>query len=214
MSQFPKTDRTSITRLPKRGSYDKDTIYAILDEALYCTIAFCHEGQAFQIPTGFCRIGDKLYIHGSVGSFYMRELAQKRLPASIGITHIDGLVLARSAFHHSVNYRSVVIFSSPEEVTDEKELYTILEAFTEKMCPGRWAEVRAPNAGEWKATMVLSFSIEEASAKIRTGVPKDDDEDYDLDVWAGVVPLKTVRLSPIPDPEAKREVRLPEYLIQ
>ncbi|MBK8490611.1 MAG: pyridoxamine 5'-phosphate oxidase family protein [Saprospirales bacterium] len=212
MSDFPKTPRTTITRLPKRGEYDKETIYAILDEALYCTLAYVREGQAFQIPTGFCRIGDKLYIHGSVGSFYMREIAANNLPVSIGVTHIDGLVLARSAFHHSVNYRSVVLFSQGELVTEEAELYTALEAFTEKMCPGRWADIRKPSKKEWKATMVISFRIEEASAKIRTGPPKDDEEDYDLDVWAGVLPLELVKRAVVPDPELKEGVELPEYL--
>ena len=169
MAEFSKTDRTTITRLAKRGSYDTETVYAILDDALVCTIAFNLHGQPFQIPTGFCRIDNELYIHGSVGSFYMRELADKKLPVSIGVTHIDGLVLARSAFHHSVNYRSVVIFSNTEPVTDKAELYTALEVFTNKMQPGRWADIRQPNDSEWKKTMLLKFKIEEASAKIRTG---------------------------------------------
>lgn len=212
MSTFPITNKTEITRLPKRGVYDKDAIYAILDEALVCTVAFTIDGQPFQIPTGFCRIGDKFYIHGSVGSHYMRELQTKKLPVSIGVTLLDGLVLARSAFHHSVNYRSVIIFSEPELVTDQEELYKALEVFTEKMCPGRWADVRKPTTGEWKATMLLSFEIKEASAKVRTGPPKDDEEDYDLNVWAGVQPLKTQRLPAIPDPALKAGLTLPPYL--
>ncbi|MEY4930286.1 MAG: hypothetical protein RI909_1010 [Bacteroidota bacterium] len=212
MSTFPITDKTEITRLPKRGVYERDEIYSILDEALVCTVAFAIDNQPFQIPTGFCRIGDKLYIHGSVGSHYMRELQSKKLPVSIGVTLIDGMVLARSAFHHSVNYRSVVMFSEPETVSDQDELYKALEVFTEKMCPGRWADVRKPTPGEWKATMVLSFEIKEASAKVRTGPPKDDDEDYDLDVWAGVQPLKIQRLAAIPDPALKAGLELPPYL--
>ena len=148
MSQYPITDKTEITRLPKRGVYDKDVIHSILDEALFCTVAYAREGQAFQIPTGFCRIDDTLYIHGSVGSFYLRELATKQIPVCLSATLIDGLVLARSAFHHSVNYRSVVIFSQPENVTDQNELYRVLEVFTEKMCPGRWADVRKPTDNE------------------------------------------------------------------
>lgn len=213
MAEFQKTDRTTITRLAKRGSYDKDTVYSILDDALVCTVAFVLEGQPFQIPTGFCRMGDLLYIHGSVGSFYMRELADKKLPVSIGVTHIDGLVLARSAFHHSVNYRSVVIFSNSELVTDQAELYTALEVFTDKMQPGRWNDIRQPNDSEWKKTMVLKFKIEEASAKIRTGGPNDDDEDYDLNIWAGVVPLKLERKPLIPDPKLKGGVQVPGYLL-
>ncbi len=212
MSTFPITNKTEITRLPKRGVYDKDAIYAILDEALVCTVAFTIDGQPFQIPTGFCRIGDKFYIHGSVGSHYMRELQTKKLPVSIGVTILDGLVLARSAFHHSVNYRSVIIFSEPELVTDQEELYKALEVFTEKMCPGRWDDVRKPTTGEWKATMLLSFEIKEASAKVRTGPPKDDEEDYDLNVWAGVQPLKIQRLPAIPDPALKAGLTLPPYL--
>lgn len=213
VAEFQKTDRTTITRLAKRGAYDKDTVYAILDDALVCTVAFVLEGQPFQIPTGFCRIGDLLYIHGSVGSFYMRELAEKKLPVSIGVTHIDGLVLARSAFHHSVNYRSVVIFSNAEQVTDNTELYTALEVFTNKMQPGRWDDIRQPNDSEWKKTMVLKFKIEEASAKIRTGGPNDDEEDYHLNIWAGVVPLTLERKPLISDPRLKSGVNVPDYLL-
>ena len=209
MSEFPKTERTSITRLPKRGVYEKETVFSILDEALYCTVAFVRENQPFQIPTGFCRIDDKIYIHGSVGSFYMREIAEKKSPVCLSATIMDGIVLARSAFHHSVNYRSVVIFGVPEKVTDEKELYSALEVFTNKMQPGRWNDVRQPSAGEWKATMVLSIRIEEASAKVRTGPPKDDEDDYDSDIWAGVVPLKLQRLAAIPDPLLKAGVKTP-----
>ncbi len=209
---FPITDKTEITRLAKRGSYDKETIYSILDEALFCNLAFSLHGQPFQIPTGFCRIGDHLYLHGSVGSHYMRELASHSLPVSISATLMDGIVLARSAFHHSVNYRSVVIFSKAELVTDQEELYKALEVFTEKICPGRWADVRKPTAGEWKATMVLRFSISEASAKIRTGPPKDDEEDYALDIWAGVLPLQIEKKYLVPDPLLKSEVPVPNYL--
>lgn len=212
MEQFARTDKTAITRLPKRGTYDKDAVYSILDEALFCTVAYVRDGEAFQIPTGFCRIDDRIFIHGSVGSFYMRELAEKNPPVCLSATLMDGLVLARSAFHHSVNYRSVVIFSKAEKVTDEDTLYKVLEAFTDKMQPGRWNDVRKPDHGEWKATMVLAFKIEEASAKIRTGEPKDDEADYALDVWAGIVPLTIERKTPIPDPLLKAGVPLPEYL--
>lgn len=212
MEKFPLTDKTTITRLPKRGEYDKEVVYNILDEALVCTLAYVRDGQPFQIPTGFCRMGNKIYLHGSVGSFYMRELEEKKLPVCISVTHIDGLVLARSAFHHSVNYRSVVLFSHAEKVVDQAELYEALEVFTNKMQPGRWNDVRKPNAGEWKATMVIAFNIEEASAKIRVGGPKDDEEDYALDIWAGVVPLKIQRLPVIPDDVLKEGVPVPEYL--
>lgn len=212
MAEFAKTDKTTITRLPKRGTYDQETVYAILDEALFCTVAFVRGDQPFQIPTGFCRIGNKLYIHGSVGSFYMRELAEKRNPVCISATLLDGLVLARSAFHHSVNYRSAVIFGVPEKVTDEAELYQALKVFTNKMQPGRWDDVRKPSAGEWKATLVLSVHIDEASAKVRTGPPRDDDEDYSSGIWAGVVPLQLKRQDLVPDPLLRPGIGIPSYL--
>lgn len=212
MKTFPITDKTEITRLAKRGTYDKETVYAILDETLVCTVAYSSNDQPFQIPTGFCRMGDKIYIHGSVGSHYMRQLAEKKMPVCISTMLLDGLVLARSAFHHSVNYRSVVMFSTPEIVTDPDESYKALEVFTEKVCPGRWAEIRKPTSGEWKGTMVLSFSIAEASAKVRTGPPKDDEEDYKMNVWAGVWPLKQQRLEPIPDPVLKEGIPTPKYM--
>jgi len=212
MADIQKTERTEITRLPKRGTYDRDVIHSILDEALFCTIAYVNNGEPFQIPTGFCRVGDRIFIHGSVGSSYMRFLAEHKPTVCISVTHMDALVLARSAFHHSVNYRSVVMFSKPELITDEHTLYESLEVFTNKMQPGRWADVRKPTANEWKATMVLAFDIQEASAKIRTGSPKDDEEDYDLNVWAGIVPLHTIRQSPIADEKLKPGVALPDYL--
>lgn len=212
MSTFLKTNKTEITRLPKRGDYSQETVFSILDEALVCTVAFADNGQPFQIPTGFCRIGDQLYIHGSVGSHYMRLLATGDKPVCISATLLDGLVLARSAFHHSVNYRSVVMFATPRLVTDKTELYQALEVFTEKMCPGRWADVRKPTDNEWKATMVLAFTIEEASAKVRTGPPKDDEEDYAMDVWAGVLPVSMTKQALIPDPALKAGVSVPNYL--
>jgi len=212
MSTYPSSERTRITRLPKRGNYDQQTIHQILDEALYGTIAFIRDGQPFQIPTGFCRLDNKVYIHGSVGSTYMRHLADQKPPVCFSATLLDGIVLARSAFHHSMNYRSVVLFGIAEKVTDEQELYTVLETFTNKMQPGRWADVRKPSPGEWKATMVLSIAIAEASAKIRTGPPVDDEEDYALPVWAGVLPLALQRLTPLADPKLHPTVSLPAYL--
>lgn len=211
MEKFPITDKTEITRLPKRGVYDVATVHSILDEALVCTIAYSHEGQPFQIPTGFCRIDNTVYLHGSVGAWYMRQIAEG-IPVCISTTILDGMVLARSAFHHSVNYRSVVFFSKGRKVTDKDELYRSLEVFTNKMCPGRWNDIRQPNDGEWKATMVLAFDIEEASAKVRVGSPKDDEEDYDLNVWAGVQPVSLVRGQLIPDERLKSGIQVPDYL--
>jgi len=211
-NRFQITDKTKITRLAKRGSYETETIYSILDEALFCTLAYVNNGNPFQIPTGFCRIDSKLYIHGSVGSFYMRELADRQLPVCISVTLIDGLILARSAFHHSVNYRSVVLFGQGERVRNDEEAHRALEVFTNKMQPGRWSDVRKPTEQEWKATMVLAFPIEEASAKVRTGGPNDDQEDYDLNVWAGIVPLKLQREAPVRDNRLKEGIELPVYL--
>jgi len=211
MSQFPITDKTEITRLAKRGVYDKDVVYAILDEALFCNIAYSSAGQPFQIPTGFCRMGNTIYAHGSVGSHYMREVATG-IPVCISATLIDGIVLARSAFHHSVNYRSVVVFSKARLVTDEKELYDSFAVFTNKMCPGRWDDVRHPDKGEWKATMLLAFDIEEASAKVRTGGPKDDGPDMDLNIWAGVLPLTLTKGELVPDELLKPSISVPDYL--
>lgn len=212
MDNLQKTDRTTITRLPKRGSYDRNTIYSILDDAFFCTLAYVHEDQPFQIPTGFCRIGDRIYIHGSVGSSYMRTLETVRPLTCISVALIDGIVLARSAMNHSVNYRSVVLFGLPARVDDPEEQYRALEVFTNKMQPGRWDDVRKPTPNEWKATMVISFPLDEASAKIRTGGAHDDEEDYALDVWAGVVPLRLQRLTPQPDERLRTGIALPAYL--
>jgi nitroimidazol reductase NimA-like FMN-containing flavoprotein (pyridoxamine 5'-phosphate oxidase superfamily) len=208
-----QTTNTTISRLAKRASYDVETIYSILDEGLVCHLAFIRDNMPVIIPTGFVRIENEIYIHGSVGSNYMRQLATEQDTVCISVTHLDALVLARSAFHHSVNYRSVVLFSKAQLVTEKQELYYALELFTEKMQPGRWADVRKPTDNEWKATMVLKFKIEEASAKIRTGLPKDDEEDYELPTWAGIVPFKTIREEAIPDPALKQGVAKPGYLL-
>ncbi|MFO0505307.1 MAG: pyridoxamine 5'-phosphate oxidase family protein, partial [Chryseotalea sp.] len=152
---IPQTPNTTISRLAKRASYDVQTIHTILDESLVCQLAFIRDQIPVSIPTGFVRINDEIYIHGSVGSSYMRQLATGQDTVCISVTHLDGLVLARSAFHHSVNYRSVVVFSKAQLVTNKTELYQALELFTEKVQPGRWAEIRKPTENEWKATMVL-----------------------------------------------------------
>ncbi|MBV9217204.1 MAG: pyridoxamine 5'-phosphate oxidase family protein, partial [Acidobacteria bacterium] len=183
-AKIMQTDRTRIRRLPKRGAYDRDTINAILDEAFICHIGFVSDGQPYVIPTGFARVDDTLYIHGSSASRMLRDLSQG-IEVCVTVTLIDGLVLARSAFHHSMNYRSVVILGNAQQVTDAKEKENALFAFSEHVVPGRWAEVRLPTDLELKATSVLKLAITEASAKIRSGGPVDDDEDYDLSVWAG-----------------------------
>ncbi|MBA4850853.1 pyridoxamine 5'-phosphate oxidase family protein [Emticicia sp. BO119] len=209
---YPVTPNTKISRSPKRGFYDEETIYQILDEGLFCHIAYVLDGQPMMIPTGYCRIGNKIYIHGSVGSHFMRSLADGRR-VCLTVSFVDGLVLARSAFSHSVNYRSVVLFSPATVVTDEQERWDALEAFTNHVIPGRWEEIRQPNAKEMKGTMVIAFTIEEASAKVRTGGPNDDEEDYQLSVWAGVLPLKLQAQTPITDPKMVYETPVPDYVI-
>ncbi|WP_337044701.1 pyridoxamine 5'-phosphate oxidase family protein [Emticicia sp. 17c] len=209
---YPITPSTKMSRVAKRGHYDEATIYQILDEGLFCHIAYVHENQPMMIPTGYCRMGNKLYIHGSVGSHFMRNLVDGRR-VCLTVSLIDGLVLARSAFSHSVNYRSVVMFSSGTLVTDEKERWDALEAFTNHVIPGRWEEVREPNAKEMKATMVISFEIEEASAKVRSGGPNDDEEDYQVPVWAGVLPLKLQAQTPITDPKMLFDKPVPDYVV-
>ena len=208
-----QTERTKVKRLPARGHYDRETINAILDEAFICHVGFVVDGQPYVIPTGFARIDDQLYIHGSAASRMLRNLS-KGIEMCVTVTLIDGLVLARSAFHHSINYRSVVVLGKAELVTDENEKNAALEALTEHIVPGRWADVRWPNELELKATSVLRLPIEEASAKIRTGDPKDDEEDYAMDVWAGVLPLKLGAGKPTNDARLNSQTDVPEYIAE
>lgn len=204
------TKRTKLKRLPKRGAFDQATIYQILDEAFICHIGFNIDGQTFVIPTAFGRKGETLFVHGSAASRMMREMS-KGIDVCVTVTLVDGLVLARSAFHHSINYRSVVIFGKAEIVTDEAEKNEALFAFTEHLIPNRWNDVRQPNSKELKGTTVLKLEITEASAKVRTGNPVDDEEDYDLDVWAGVIPLKMKAEKPIDDALLKDGIGVPDY---
>lgn len=208
-----RTDKTKIRRLPKRGNYDRDVINGILDEAFICHVGFVVDGQPYVIPTGFARIDDVLYIHGSAASRMLRAVAEG-VDACVTVTLIDGLVLARSAFHHSMNYRSVVILGKAQIVDDPLEKDKALEAFTEHIIPGRWADVRWPTELELKATTVLKMPIEEASAKIRTGGPIDDEEDYDIDVWAGVVPVSLTPDEAVPDERIKPDIQLPGYIAE
>jgi hypothetical protein len=198
MTEIAITERTRVRRLSKRASYDVATIHAILDEALICHIGLAVGGKPVVIPTIHWRDGDRLYVHGSAASHMLRNL-RDGVDACVTVTLLDGLVLARSAFHHSMNYRSVVIFAKATEVTDREEKVRALEKLVEHIVPGRSAEVRAPNESELGQTLVLSLPIEEASAKIRTGPPVDDEDDYALPVWAGVVPLWLARGEPVRD---------------
>ena len=205
------TDRTRVRRVPQRGAYERETIEAILDETLISHVGFVHEGQPVVIPTLHARLGDRLYLHGSAASRMLRTL-QKGVPVCVTATLVDGLVLARSAFHHSVNYRSVVVFGTATMVEPGDETVNVLELFTEKLVPGRWADVRPPTRQELKGTKVLSLPLDEASAKVRTGPPIDEDEDYDLPVWAGVLPLSTNVAEPEPDPRLDPAIETPGYL--
>jgi nitroimidazol reductase NimA-like FMN-containing flavoprotein (pyridoxamine 5'-phosphate oxidase superfamily) len=189
-----------VQRIPDRGRYDAETIHAILDAAFVCHVGFVVDGQPFVIPTNFARDGEKLYLHGSSASRMLRTLAGG-VQVCVTVTHVDGLVLARAAFHHSVNYRSVVALGRAVLVEDAAEKMHALELFTNHVVPGRWDEVRTPTEQEMKATSVLSLDLKEASAKVRTGGPKDDAEDYELPIWAGVLPLTVNAGEPIDDPK-------------
>ncbi len=206
-----RTPRTTLKRLPARGSHDRAVIDPILDEAFVCHVGFVADGQPFVIPTAFARVRDHLYIHGSAASRMVRTLADG-VPACITVTLLDGLVLARSAFHHSVNYRAVVLLGTLTRVDDATERSMALDAIVEHIVPGRSLEVRAPSAKELKATAVLKLPITEASAKVRTGGPIDDEEDLLRTEWAGVVPLSLTPHSPIPADDLRPGTPLPEYL--
>jgi len=203
MSDLEPTPRTTLRRLPARGHFDRATVNAILDEALVCHVGFVSDGQPFVIPTIHARVGDRVFVHGSAASRMLKTL-QGGLPVCLTVTLVDGLVLARSAFHHSMNYRSVVVLGDAEAVTDNGEKWDALHAIVEHVAPGRWSEVREPSAKELAGTLVLRLPIEEASAKVRTGPPLDDEEDYALECWAGVLPLRLTPGTPVPDP------RMPE----
>ena len=207
-----QTARTTPSRLAKRAHYDEATIHPILDEALFCTVSFVVDGQPMAIPTAFARRDDKLYIHGSVGSHFIRTI-EHGAPVCITVMLADGLVLAKSAFHHSVNYRSVVLFANAEKVTDESERMDVLARITDHLIPGRWADLRPTTDSEMRKTTVLAFSLAEASAKVRTGGPNDDEDDAHLPTWTGVVPLQTVRQTPIPATH-NGNTPLPGYLKQ
>jgi hypothetical protein len=209
---FPKTDRTTLKRLPKRGSFDREAVYGILDEGFICHVGFVVDGQPVVIPTGYARSGEQLFVHGSQASRMLRTLSQG-VDICLTVTLIDGLVLARSAFHHSMNYRSVVVFGRASQVNEEAQKLEALRVLSEHMIPGRWDDVRLPNEQELKSTTVLAVPLIEASAKIRTGPPLDDEEDYSLPIWAGVIPLHLTSSQPLPDPKLSSEVDVPEYAV-
>ena len=205
-----RTPRTTLKRLPKRGSHEREVIDRILDEGFICHVGFVVDGQPFVIPTGYARIEGNLIIHGSQASRMLRVLGQG-IDVCVTVTLIDGLVLARSAFHHSMNYRSVMVFGRARVIDDRAEKLQALFALSEHMIPRRWQDVREPSEEELQQTTVLSLPIEEGSAKIRTGPPLDDEEDYALPVWAGVIPLKVVAETPIADPRLPANTPIPDY---
>jgi len=194
--------------LPARGSHDRQIVDAILDAAFVAHVGFVVDGQPFVIPTLFGRAGDKLYLHGSAASRMLRTL-EAGVPVCLTVTLVDGLVLARSAFHHSMNYRSVVIFGTARKIDDPEQKNEALRVISEHLIAGRWEQVRPPSSQELKATSVLEVMIEEASAKTRTGGPVDDEEDYALPVWAGVLPLKLMAGEPEPDARLAEGIELP-----
>ncbi len=207
------TKRTQVMRLPKRGDYSQETIHSILDAGFICHAGFVMDGQPFVIPTGYGRSGDTLYLHGSSASRMLRTLAGG-VEVCVTVTLLDGLVLARSAFHHSMNYRSVVLFGTATLVESAEEKTEALRVISEQIVPGRWKDVRWPTEQELKATKVLALPISEASAKVRTGPPLDDEEDYAMNVWAGILPLSVHAETPVPDPRLSSEVEaVPEYLL-
>ena len=212
MTEFPQTAQNRVRRMPTRGAYDKATIYPIVDEALICHVGLIEAEQPVVIPTLHARDGDQILLHGATTSRLLRYAATGA-PLCITVTLVDGLVLARSIFHHSINYRSAVLFGRGVLIEGEAAKMAALERFTEKLIPGRWDDARMPNAVELKATAVVAVTIESASAKIRTGPPKDDEEDYALAVWAGVLPLHQSVGEPLPDPAARTEIRVPDYIV-
>ena len=211
MTGFTRTDRNRIKRLPKRGYYDHETIHRILDEALICHVGFVEKGQPYVIPTNFARVDDSIVLHGAKASRLLKHI-EKGHPICVEVTIVDGLVLARSVFHHSVNYRSVLLFGKGRLIENEDEKLAALKEVTEHLIPGRWQEARLPNRNELNATSVVSIKIDGASAKVRVGPPIDEEEDYALRVWAGVLPLQEMPLPPIRDELQFEEIPLPEYV--
>jgi uncharacterized protein len=208
---FPKTSRNKVKRHPERGSYDAEVIYPIIDEALICHVGFVQDDQPYVIPTLHARQGDTVLLHGSNGSRLLQYL-EAGGAVCITITLLDGIVLARSAFSHSVNYRSVALFGKGQVILDDDTRMQALELFTERLIPGRWRDVRPPSAVELKQTTIVAVPIDSASAKVRTGPPKDSQDDLDLPAWAGVLPLYQVCGVAVADPQLRAEVEVPDYV--
>ena len=211
METLEKTTRTTVKRLPKRADYNSETINEILDEGFVCHVGFVIDGQPFVIPTGYARVDNHIYIHGSAASRMLRSLSTG-IDVCLTVTIVDGIVLARSAFHHSMNYRSVVVFGKANPVEEPAEKMEALFALSEHIIPHRWKDVREPNEQEMKATLVLRLPLEEASAKIRTGPPLDDEADYEIPVWSGVLPLHLNPTAPVADDHTRANTEIPDYV--
>ncbi|MGC3003010.1 pyridoxamine 5'-phosphate oxidase family protein [Streptomyces sp. G35A] len=212
---YPPTERTVPTRSPGRAAYDKELVHAILDEGYVCHLGFVRDGAPVVLPTLYGRVGERLYVHGSTGSRPLRaagRAAADGLPVCLTVTHVDGLVLARSAFHHSINYRSVVVHGLAHDVTDPEEKRRALDALVDHVVPGRAADSRPANNKELAATAVIRLDLDEVSAKLRTGGVNDEPEDLGLPHWAGVVPLRKGYDAPLADPDLAPGTRLPDYL--
>jgi uncharacterized protein len=206
-----QTERTTPSRYAnKRMHYDEATVHSILDEALFCTVSYAVDNQPFSIPTAFVRKGDTLYIHGSVGSHFLREI-EKGIPVCISVMLTDALVVAKSAFHHSVNYRSVIVFSKAEKIEAYEQKAAFFRELTEKIVPGSWDYLRPMKPNEVNKTMLLAFDISEASAKVRSGMPVDDEEDQSLPIWSGLIPIPSRRLTPVAD-ALSTNIPLPAHL--
>lgn len=210
MTELSSTPRTVLGRSKARGRTDRAELHAVLDAGLICHLGVIVDGSPMVIPTGYGRIGDTLYVHGSTGARSLRTAPGDTV--CVTVTHLDGIVLARSVFHHSVNYRSAMIYGVPRLVTDEEERMAGLAAITEQLAPGQWDYARLPNRKEMAATAVLALSLEEASVKMRATGPNDDDEDYDLPIWAGVLPVVTTWGEPEPDPKMTRDIPVPAHI--
>jgi nitroimidazol reductase NimA-like FMN-containing flavoprotein (pyridoxamine 5'-phosphate oxidase superfamily) len=208
---FEKTKQNTVQRVPKRAVYDRETVHRLFDQAWFCHVGFVGEFGPTNIPMFHARIDNQIIFHGATTSRLMTGLASGA-PICLSVAMVDGLVLARSLFHHSLNYRSAVAFGHGRAIIDEETRWKAFQAIADKVMPGRWEDARRPNDMESKATLICAVQIESASAKIRTGGPNDDDEDHELDVWAGVIPIQEQLLSPVVDPVSKREIPAPVYL--
>jgi nitroimidazol reductase NimA-like FMN-containing flavoprotein (pyridoxamine 5'-phosphate oxidase superfamily) len=209
-TQLSSTPRTRLGRLRERALLDRTALYEVLDAGLICHLGVVVDGAPSVIPTGYGRVGDTLYMHGSTGNRGLR--GAEAAEVCVTVTLLDGIVCARSIFHHSMNYRSAVIYGTPRTVDDPAEKLTALRAISERLAPGQWAVVRAPNRKELAATKVMALPLDEASVKVRQGPPGDEEEDYALDVWAGVVPVRQVFGEPIPDPLLRPGIPAPDHV--